>query len=153
MSEAETPRPVQPRPVITQPPQRVLFMCVGNAARSQMAEGFARKMAPEGVEVWSAGVKPKVVNPLAVEVMKEAGIDIGGQTSKHLDDVPWQGADTIITLCAENAELCPVVPAEVRTMHWPLDDPTAAPKNEALAAFRQARDEIKWRVASLWPVR
>lgn len=152
MNEAEAPRP-HPRAVVTQPPQRVLFLCVHNSARSQIAEGFARKMAPEGVEVWSAGVEPKGVNPLAIEVMKEAGIDIREQRSKHLDDVPWSNADTVITLCAEGSEICPVVPTEVRRMHWPLDDPSAAPKAKGLAAFRQARDEIKWRVASLWPAR
>jgi arsenate reductase len=150
---AEAPRPAHPRAVITQPPQRVLFLCVHNSARSQLAEGFARKQAPPGVEIWSAGVEPGTVNPLAIQVMEEVGIDIREQTSKHLDTVPWQTADTVITLCGEGAEVCPTVPAEVRKMHWPLADPSAAPKEEQLEAFRKARDEIRWRVASLWPVR
>lgn len=153
MSESDAPRPAHPKPVITQPPQRVLFLCIHNSARSQIAEGFARKMAPEGVEVWSAGVDPQDVNPAAIQVMEEAGVDIRAQRSKHVDDVPWQSADTIITLCAEGSEICPVVPADVRRMHWPLEDPGGAPKQELLQAFRQARDEIKWRVASLWPAR
>jgi arsenate reductase len=148
----EAPKATHPKAVNAQPPQRVLFLCLGNSARSQIAEGFARKLAPSGVEVWSAGIEPKSVNPIAVQVMEEAGLDIRGQSSKHMNDVPWQTADTIITLCGEAAEVCPAVPAEVRRMHWPLADPAAAPEADRLAAFRDARDEIRWRVASLWPV-
>ena len=149
----DTPKPPHPKAVNALPPQRVLFLCVGNSARSQIAEGFARKYAPPGVEVWSAGIEPRGVNPLAVRVMEEAGIDIRGQHSKRVHEVPWQTADTVITLCGEAAEACPTVPAEVRRMHWPLEDPAAAEDPERLAAFREARDEIRWRVASLWPVR
>jgi arsenate reductase len=116
-----------------------------------MAEGFAHHFAPEGVDVWSAGCEPGEVNPLAIEVMKELGIDITRQHSKHLDDVPWREADTVITLCGEADETCPVVAPEVRRRHWFLPDPAIAPKAERLAAFREVRDEIRWRVASLWP--
>ena len=150
---SEAPKATHPKAVNAMPPQRVLFLCVGNSARSQMAEGFARKFAPPGVEIWSAGIEPKQVNPTAIEVMKEVGIDIHEQTSKHVNDVPWQTADTVITLCGEAAEVCPAVPALVRKMHWPLADPAKAKAEDRLAAFREARDEVRWRVASLWPSR
>ena len=143
MSEAQSTRVVLPR--------RILFLCVHNSSRSQIAEGLARALAPSGTEVWSAGTEPRGVNPFATRVMEEVGIDIGRQTSKRLDDVPWRNADTVVTLCAEGAESCPVVPGEVRRIHWPLPDPAAAPEAEKLAAFRAARDEIRWRVAALWP--
>jgi len=150
---AEAPKATHPKAVTALPPQRVLFLCTGNSARSQIAEGFARKMAPPGVEVWSAGIEPKQVNPLAIQVMEEAGIDIREQRSKHVNDVPWRTADTVITLCGEAAEACPALPTEVRRMHWPLADPAAAKSSDRHAAFREARDEIRWRVASLWPAR
>jgi arsenate reductase len=150
---AEVPKPAHPKAVTALPPQRVVFLCIGNSARSQIAEGFARKLAPPGVEVWSAGIEPKPVNPLAVLVMEESGIDIKSQASKHLDEVPWRTADTVITLCGEASEACPTLPTEVRRMHWPLADPAAAKSSDRHAAFREARDEIRWRVASLWPAR
>ncbi|MBI1799198.1 MAG: arsenate reductase ArsC [Candidatus Eisenbacteria bacterium] len=130
---------------------RVLFLCTHNSARSQIAEGLARALAPAGVEAWSAGTSPGTVHALAIEVMREAGLDIGSQRSKGLDDVPWSEADTVVTLCGEAEQHCPVLKAGVRRVHWPLPDPAAAPKSERLAAFRAARDEIRWRVASLWP--
>ena len=134
------------------PPRRILFLCVHNSARSQLAEGLARTLAPEGTEVWSAGTEASRVNPCAVQVMDEIGIDIRAQTSKSLEQVPWRTADTVVTLCAEGAEACPNVPGVVRRLHWPLPDPAAAEEPERLAAFRAARDEIKWRVAALWPL-
>jgi arsenate reductase len=143
--------PVHPPAFITLPPKRALFLCVHNAARSQIAEGFARSLAPPGTEIWSAGSEPSRLHPLAVEVMKELGIDLAGQRSKKIDEVPWQTADTVITLCGESDEVCPTVARTVRRVHWPLADPLAAPEAEQLAAFREARDEIRWRIASLWP--
>jgi arsenate reductase len=143
--------PVRPQAVITSPPRAVLFLCVHNSARSQMAEGFARALAPSEVTVWSAGSEPRGVNPFAIEVMGELGIDIRGQRSQAIDDVPWRDADTVVTLCGEAEGICPVVAGDVRRMHWPLPDPSAAPEAERLQAFRSARDEIRWRVASLWP--
>jgi arsenate reductase len=116
-----------------------------------MAEGFARALAPTGTEVWSAGSVPGRVHPSAVEVMLEAGIDIGGQHSKSLDEVPWQEADTVVTLCGEADEACPVLDARVRKLHWSLPDPAAAPEAERAAVFREVRNEIRWRVSSLWP--
>lgn len=141
----------RPPAFITAPPRRVLFLCVHNSARSQMAEGFARALAPSGVEVMSAGTEPSRVHPAAIEAMREAGIDITGQRSKSLDDVPWQGADTVVTLCGEAAEVCPAVGGSVRRVHWPLPDPAGAPEKVRLDTFRVIRDEIRWRVSSLWP--
>jgi arsenate reductase len=146
-----TDPPVPPPAFITSPPRRVLFLCVHNSARSQIAEGFARALAPAGVECWSAGSEPRSVHPLAVQVMREAGIDLAGQRSRRIDEVPWREADTVVTLCGEAEGICPAVAGEVRRVHWPLPDPSAAPEGERLAAFRRARDEIRWRVASLWP--
>jgi arsenate reductase len=147
---ASTPSP-PPAAFITAPPQRVLFLCIHNSARSQMAEGFARSLAPGGVAVMSAGTEPSRVHPMAVEVMSEVGIELTGQRSKHLDDVPWREADTVVTLCGEAEEVCPAVAAPVRRVHWPLPDPSAAPEAEQRRVFREVRDEIRWRVSSLWP--
>jgi arsenate reductase len=142
-----------PRPpaFITAPPRQVVFLCVHNSARSQIAEGFARALAPAEALISSAGSDPRGVNPLAVEVMNEVGIDISAQRSRRLDEVPWRDADTVVTLCGEAEGICPPVGGVVRRVHWPLPDPTAAPEAERLAAFRLARDEIRWRVSSLWP--
>jgi arsenate reductase len=116
-----------------------------------MAEGFARAAAPAEVMVWSAGLEPGTVHPYALQVMREVGIDLAGQSSKHLDAVPWREADTVVTLCGEADESCPALAAEVRRVHWPLSDPTRAPESQRLQVFREVRDEIRWRVASLWP--
>jgi arsenate reductase (thioredoxin) len=142
-----------PRPAafITRPPEKVLFLCLHNSSRSQMAEGFGRLLAPPGVTVMSAGTEPRGVNPNAIEVMREVAVDIRGQASRHLDEVPWREADTVVTLCGEGAEVCPVVAGDVRRVHWPLPDPSLAPPDRALDVFREVRDEIRWRVASLWP--
>jgi len=140
-----------PAAFITRPPTRVLFLCIHNSSRSQMAEGFARRVAPFGVEVMSAGTEPSRVHPRALEAMAEVGIDLTGQTSKHLDDVPWRDCDTVVTLCGEADETCPTLAADVRRVHWPLPDPSAAPRERQLEVFREVRDEIRWRVASLWP--
>ena len=145
--------PAKPRPAafVSHPPSRVLFLCVHNASRSQMAEGFARALAPPGVEVMSAGTEPRTIHPRALEVMSEVGVDLSSQRSKHLDDVPWREADTVVTLCGEADESCPVLAGNVRRMHWPLPDPSRAPDAKQGEVFREVRDEIHWRVASLWP--
>jgi len=140
-----------PAPFVSAPPKRVVFVCVHNSARSQMAEGFARALAPTGTEVWSAGTEPGRVHPAAIEVMHEAGIDISVQRSKSLDEVPWREADTVVTLCGEANEVCPAVAASVRKLHWGLPDPSAAAEPVRLQVFREVRDEIRWRVSSLWP--
>lgn len=123
---------------------RILFLCVANSARSQMAEGLARAILPDSVEVASAGSAPAILNPLAVEAMGEAGVDIAGHRSKSVDDVAPETADLIVTLCAE--EVCPVVPGAVRRLHWPIADPAAGGD---IAAFRTARDQIRARIEVL----
>lgn len=151
MSGSPNAAVVRPAAFITRPPEKVLFLCLHNSSRSQMAEGFGRVLGPAGVTVMSAGTEPRGVNPHAIEVMREASVDISGQASRHLDDVPWREADTVVTLCGEGAEVCPVVAGDVRRVHWPLPDPSLAPPERALEVFREVRDEIRWRVASLWP--
>jgi arsenate reductase len=116
-----------------------------------MAEGDARAPAPQQVHISSAGTEKSKVNPAAIEVMKEVGIDVSGHASKTLDDVPWKEMDTVVTLCGDADERCPVLDASVRRVHWPLPDPSAAAEPERVAAFRESRDEIHWRVSSLWP--
>jgi arsenate reductase len=83
--------------------------------------------------------------------MREIGLDLAGHRSKHIDEVPWREADTVVTLCAEGEEACPAVGAGVRRVHWPLPDPTQAPPERALEVFREVREEIRWRLSSLWP--
>lgn len=126
-------------------PRHVLFMCVANSARSQMAEGLARALAPASVRVSSAGSEPSVVRPQAVTVMREVGVDIGGQWSKGADEVE-RPVDTVITLCAE--EVCPIWLAPARRVHWGLPDPAGAGDDpeEELAAFRSVRDELHRRL-------
>ena len=140
-----------PAPFVSAPPKRVVFVCVHNSARSQMAEGFARASAPQGTEIWSAGTSPGHVHPAAIEVMREVGVDLAGHTSKKLDDVPWREADTVVTLCGDPNEVCPAVGPGVRKLHWALPDPAAAAEADRLDVFREVRDEIRWRVSSLWP--
>lgn len=116
-----------------------------------MAEGWGRKLAPPGVKVWSAGTHPAGVNPLAVEVMKERGVDITGQRSKALSEIPGQ-ADYVITLCAEADAECPTLPARVQRLAWHLPDPASAggAAEEKRRLFRQIRDEIERRVRELF---
>ena len=131
-------------------PHGVLFLCVHNAARSQMAEGWARKLFPTKVRVWSAGSEPaSAVHPLAVEVMREVGIDISAQQPKRIADVPLGDVDTVITLCAE--EVCPVLPGEQRREHWAYPDPaaTTGTPEQIRAAFVRVRDELRSKIDSL----
>ncbi len=145
---SEIPRPAA---FITRPPEKVLFLCIHNSGRSQIAEGFARSMAPPNAMVCSAGSEPRGVHARAVEVMTEVGIDIAAHKSKSLDDVPWNDVDTVVTLCDEGAQACPNVAGDVRRVHWHLPDPSTVPEDKQMDAFREVRDEIRWRVASLWP--
>jgi len=123
---------------------RILFLCVANSARSQMAEGLARAILPAEVEVASAGSEPGSLNPLAVDALSEVGLDISGHRSKPLAEVSPETADLIVTLCAE--EVCPFVPGPVKRLHWPITDPSAA---DDIAAFRATRDQIKGRIEVL----
>lgn len=131
--------------------KRIVFLCVANSARSQMAEGLARHGLGEGAQVHSAGSRPSRLNPLAVEAMGEIGIDISGQHAKSVDDIDTDAVDLVVTLCAE--EVCPVVPGRVERLHWPIEDPAAlagnASREEKLNAFRDARDEIRARLETL----
>lgn len=123
---------------------RVLFLCTGNSARSQMAEGLLRALAPPHWQVFSAGTRPVGLNPNAVAVMAELGMDISGQRSKGLSDVPGD-PDVAITVCDNANRECPVFPGKVRRLHWPLDDPAAktGSSEEVRKTFRQARDELR----------
>ena len=129
----------------------ILFLCTGNSCRSQMAEGFARRLVRNGEKIYSAGTSPKGVHPLAIRVMQEVGIDISQQESKGLDEIPLQQIDRLITLCDDAAESCANVPGTFTKSHWPLPDPAAATGTEAeiLPRFREVRDRIKQQVASL----
>ena len=133
--------------------KRILFLCVANSARSQMAEGLARWLLGPDVEVLSAGSKPSRVNPYAIEAMSELGIDISAHRSKSVDEVDATSVDAVITLCA--AEVCPVLPGAVQRLHWPIpdpasDDPSLGPQ-ELHKRFAAARDEIKARIMKLAP--
>jgi len=124
--------------------QSILFLCVANSARSQMAEGLARHLFGDRITVQSAGSKPATVHPHAVAVMSEIGIDISGHSSKAVDDIDIAAVDTVVTLCAE--EVCPVFPGHVRRLHWPVDDPAkhvdGDDETRSVERFREARDRI-----------
>lgn len=129
---------------------RVLFLCTGNSARSQMAEALLRRHAGERFEVYSAGLEPKGIHPNTLRVLSEIGLDAEGQRSKHLDE--YMGKlhfGYVITVCANAEERCPAVfPGMGRRLHWPFDDPAAATGSaaEKLAEFRRVRDEIDARL-------
>ena len=129
----------------------ILFLCVANSARSQMAEGLARAHLGASRPVQSAGSQPSTVNPYAVEVMRELGIELTGQHSKSVDTIDAATVGTVVTLCAE--EVCPVFLGHVERLHWPIADPaTSDPtvtRDELLARFRAARDELRSRIAGL----
>lgn len=122
----------------------VLFLCVANAARSQMAEALARLLFGDRVRVQSAGSMATHVHEDAVAVMAERGIDISGARSKSVETIDPATVDTVITLCAE--EVCPLWPGAIQRLHWPLPDPAAAPAGERRARFRSTRDEIERRL-------
>ncbi len=130
---------------------RILFLCSGNSTRSQMAEGFARHMGNDILEAFSAGISPLNLNPLAVKVMQEAGVDISGQSSDPLEGNLLEWADMVITLCGSADEQCPVLPPGVEKRHWPLPDPTVAggTEDDVIDAHRSVRDRIHELVRSL----
>lgn len=123
----------------------ILFLCVANSARSQMAEGLARKLFSDRVLVQSAGSEPSTVNPYAVEVMRELGIDLRSHHSKSVQSIDPTTVHTVITLCAE--EVCPLFLAQARRLHWPIPDPASQnpsiPREQMLSRFRTARDSIR----------
>ena len=122
--------------------KRVLFLCTGNSARSQMAEGFLRHMAGDRFEVFSAGVKPTAVNLLVIKVMAEIGIDISKHMSKSVMEFIDQNFDYVVTVCGNAQKTCPVFPGEHEKIHWDLEDPVAAEGSEEgqLKVFRKSRD-------------
>jgi len=127
---------------------RVLILCTGNSARSQMAEGLLRHDAGNAFEVFSAGTKPTEVRPEAIAVMREAGIDISGHRSKSVDEFAGQDFDYVITVCDNAKQSCPIYPAKTKRIHWSIEDPAAVQgsEEERLAAFRRIRDELRLRL-------
>lgn len=128
-------------------PRGLLFLCVANSARSQLAEGLARALAPAGVTVWSAGSHPTRVRPEAIAVLAELGLDASTHRSKHVDEIPAGDVDVVITLCAE--EECPLFLGRATRLHWGLPDPAACEgtPEQRLDAFRAVRDELRTRLA------
>ena len=125
----------------------VLFLCVANSARSQMAEGIARQLAGGGLRIQSAGSAPSMVNPVAIRALAEIGVDASEHRSKSVDEIDRATVDTVITLCAE--EVCPVYLGAARRLHWPLPDPAGHGDDEeaSLERFRSVRDELTRRIA------
>jgi arsenate reductase len=131
-------------------PRHILFLCVANSARSQMAEGIARSLAPPGMKVSSAGSSPASVRPQAIQVLDEIGIDISSHSSKGMDSIDAGSVDAVITLCAE--EICPVFLGKAHRVHWGLPDPAgiAGTEEARLNAFRSVRDELLRRLRVLF---
>ena len=130
------------------PKKRILVLCTGNSARSQMGEGLFRAEGGGDFDVFSAGTKPTSVRPEAVAAMKEAGIDISGQRSKSVDELTGQSFDYVVTVCDNARDNCPVFPGAAARLHWSIEDPAGltGSEEERLDAFRHARDEIRERV-------
>lgn len=129
----------------------ILFLCVANSARSQMAEGLARKLFEARIAVQSAGSEPSTVNPYAIEVMREVGVDLTTHHSKSVQTIDPATVGTVITLCAE--EVCPLFLGKARRLHWPIQDPASKdpsiPRDEMLIRFRTARNQIQARLEHL----
>ncbi|MBI4214275.1 MAG: arsenate reductase ArsC [Chloroflexi bacterium] len=131
--------------------QRVLFLCTHNSARSQMAEGWLRNRYGEQFEAYSAGTEATVLRPLAIRAMAEIGVDISGQESKTLEQYLTQPWDYVITVCDQANQTCPTFPGGPHRLHWSVPDPSSAEGTEAdqLAAYRQARDDLRQRIDQL----
>ncbi len=129
----------------------LLFLCTGNSCRSQMAEGWARTLGDDTLEVQSAGIEAHGKNPRAIAVMQEAGVDISQQESTRLTDDMLAAADVLVTVCGHADEHCPAVPAGITKIHWPLEDPARATgsEDEIMQVFRASRDDIRRRVQEL----
>lgn len=122
---------------------KILFLCVANSARSQMAEGLARNLYGDKATVASAGSEPSQVNPFAVQAMKNVGVDITSHHSKPIDEVLADDVDLVVTLCAD--EVCPVIPGSTKKEHWPFKDPASATGSDEdiLSSFEDIRDQIR----------
>lgn len=131
--------------------KQIYFLCTGNSCRSQMAEGFAQEILDSDWRVASAGIETHGLNPLAVKVMAEKGIDISQHTSKLIDSDYLNSCDLVITLCGDVRDRCPMTPTTVKKEHWPLPDPAQATgsETEVLQVFRNVRDQIETRVKDL----
>ncbi|NBA62177.1 arsenate reductase (thioredoxin) [Enterococcus mundtii] len=131
--------------------KKVYFLCTGNSCRSQIAEGYGHAYLEEQFDVRSAGVETHGVNPRAVKVMAEDGIDITRQTSDLIDPDYFKDADLIITLCGDALDKCPVIPAHIRHEHWDLEDPAKATgtEEEIIAEFRKTREIIKEKIKDM----
>jgi arsenate reductase (thioredoxin) len=129
-------------------PRGYLFLCVANSARSQLAEGIARSLAPDGVWIGSGGSQPGQVRPEAIAVLGEIGLDISGHRSKAIDEAPRDRVGAVITLCAE--EVCPIYLGQAHRVHWGLPDPAAVEGAGRLDAFRETRNELRRRFAILY---
>lgn len=129
----------------------VLFLCTGNSCRSQMAEGWARFLGGEALQVASAGIEAHGKNPRAIQAMNEAGVDISAQASTQVTDAMIAAADIVVTVCGHADERCPVLPPNTRKIHWPLDDPAQATGTEAeiMVKFRATREEVRVLVGAL----
>ena len=136
------------------PKPRLLFLCTGNSCRSQMAEGWAKALKSDTLEVWSAGIEKHGLNPHALAVMAEAGVDISEHFSKTLDDLAGISFDYVVTVCGHAHETCPVFPGKAKVLHVPFDDPPKLAQGleevEAIRApYRRVRDEIRAFVETL----
>jgi arsenate reductase len=131
---------------------RVLILCTGNSARSQMAEGLLRHDAGDRFDVYSAGTRPTQVRPEAITVMQELGIDISGHRSKSVDEFAGQDFDYVVTVCDNAKASCPVFPRSTKQIHWSFDDPAAVEgsREQRQAAFRRVRDELRERLRALF---
>lgn len=131
--------------------KRVLILCTGNSARSQMAEGLLRDLAGDRFEVYSAGVSPSLVRPEAIAAMREIGIDISHHRSKSIDEFLGQSFDYVITVCDNANQQCPTFPGKAERIHWSIPDPAEVngDANTRMAAFRSARDELRERLRTL----
>ena len=133
---------------------KVMFLCTGNSCRSQMAEGWARALKGDAIEAYSAGTEPHGMNARAVKVMAEAGVDVSGHTSKHMDSLKDVAFDYVVTVCDHAHESCPLFGGETKVVHVGFDDPPrlakgAASEEEALGHYRRVRDEIRAFVETL----
>jgi len=138
----------------SQPRPKILFLCTGNSCRSQMAEGWARHLKGDRIEAHSAGIEAYGLNPRAVRVMAEAGVDISRQRSKRVDELRGAAFDYVITVCGHAHEQCPIFPGATKVIHVGFDDPprlaaTAATEEEALDHYRRVRDEIRRMIEQL----
>ncbi len=133
---------------------KVLFLCTGNSCRSQMAEGWARRLKGDAIEPYSAGIEPRGLDPRAVQIMTEAGVDISGHRSKHVEELKHIQFDYVVTVCDQAHESCPLFPGRTKVIHVGFDDPPrlarqARDEREVLSHYRRVRDEIRRFVESL----